>query len=388
MLELGAAIGRQHAHDVVYDAAQAAFVEGKSFGDLLAADRARDRASRCRRRSRRCSTRRRTPGCARRWRARRRSGRGRRSRPSLLENPRRRRISGFRSAACASMPRRKQMRDRNQWLAWTSWPPPSAAPMPRFWASNMRAGRPTRARSIRASPTCSARMNDDARAVLADATGASWAPRHPEFEDEARRRHHGAAPRAGGADVQRAGARRHHRLAARADADPLLSRARPSGGAARSARPADPRPHAELDPRSYGFTDADLDRPIFIDNVLGRETATLREILPILRETYCGPIGVEFMHIQDPDQKSWIQRKVEGAPWRTAFDAAAKRTILHATDRGRGLRGVLPEALRHHQAVRPRGRRGHHPRDARDHRDRGVAPACGRSPSACRIAAG
>jgi 2-oxoglutarate dehydrogenase E1 component len=89
-----------------------------------------------------------------------------------------------------------------------------------------------------------------------------------------------------------------------------------------------PRPHAELDPRSYGFTDNDLDKPIFIDNVLGRETATLREIQTILRETYCGPIGVEFMHIQDPDQKSWIQRKVEGAPWRTAFDATAKRTIL------------------------------------------------------------
>ena len=89
-----------------------------------------------------------------------------------------------------------------------------------------------------------------------------------------------------------------------------------------------PRPHPELDPRSYGFTDNDLDKPIFIDNVLGRETATLREIQTILRETYCGPIGVEFMHIQDPDQKSWIQRKVEGAPWRTAFDATAKRTIL------------------------------------------------------------
>jgi hypothetical protein len=89
-----------------------------------------------------------------------------------------------------------------------------------------------------------------------------------------------------------------------------------------------PRPHAELDPRSYGFTDNDLDKPIFIDNVLGRESATLREIQTILRETYCGPIGVEFMHIQDPEQKAWIQRKVEGAPWRTTFDARAKRTIL------------------------------------------------------------
>jgi 2-oxoglutarate dehydrogenase E1 component len=89
-----------------------------------------------------------------------------------------------------------------------------------------------------------------------------------------------------------------------------------------------PKPHAELDPRSYGFTDSDLDKPIFIDNVLGRDTATLREIVTILRETYCGPIGVEFMHIQDPEQKAWIQRKVEGAPWRTVFDPSAKRAIL------------------------------------------------------------
>ena len=48
----------------------------------------------------------------------------------------------------------------------------------------------------------------------------------------------------------------------------------------------------------------------------------------ILRQTYCGPIGVEFMHIQDPEQKSWIQRKIEGAPWRTALGADEKRTVL------------------------------------------------------------
>ena len=59
-----------------------------------------------------------------------------------------------------------------------------------------------------------------------------------------------------------------------------------------------------------------MDRPIFIDNVLGRETATLREIMACCAQTYCGPIGVEFMHIQDPDQKAWIQRRIEGAPWR------------------------------------------------------------------------
>src|SRR5581483_5018114 len=86
--------------------------------------------------------------------------------------------------------------------------------------------------------------------------------------------------------------------------------------------------HPELDPRTYGFTEADYDRPIFIDHVLGRETATIREILAILRESYCGPVGVEFMHIQDPDQKSWIQRRIEGAPWRSFASAKMKRAIL------------------------------------------------------------
>src|SRR6185312_14909518 len=89
-----------------------------------------------------------------------------------------------------------------------------------------------------------------------------------------------------------------------------------------------PKPHPELDPANYGFTDADLDRPIFIDHVLGFETATVREIMAVLRASYCGPIGVEFMHIQDPAQKTWIQKKIEGAPWRRAFAPEERQGIL------------------------------------------------------------
>ncbi|MDO9222636.1 MAG: 2-oxoglutarate dehydrogenase E1 component, partial [Caulobacter sp.] len=55
----------------------------------------------------------------------------------------------------------------------------------------------------------------------------------------------------------------------------------------------------ELDPATYGFTEADYDRPIFLDFVLGLETSTLREILAILRRTYCGTVGVQYMHISD-----------------------------------------------------------------------------------------
>ncbi len=73
-----------------------------------------------------------------------------------------------------------------------------------------------------------------------------------------------------------------------------------------------PEPQPELDPASYGFGEGDLDRPVFIDNVLGLESATMRQILEILKRTYCSTLGVEFMHISDPLQKAWIQERIEG----------------------------------------------------------------------------
>ena len=89
-----------------------------------------------------------------------------------------------------------------------------------------------------------------------------------------------------------------------------------------------PEPHPELDPKSYGFTDRDWDRPIFINYVLGLESATLREIMSILRSTYCGTIGVEFMHKQEPDEKTWIQERIESIRNRTEFTDLGKKTIL------------------------------------------------------------
>ena len=85
--------------------------------------------------------------------------------------------------------------------------------------------------------------------------------------------------------------------------------------------------HPELDPASYGFGEDDYDRPIFINKVLGLETATLREILSILKQTYCATIGVEFMHIQDPAQKAWIQERIESIGNRTDFTAKGKEAI-------------------------------------------------------------
>jgi 2-oxoglutarate dehydrogenase E1 component len=85
--------------------------------------------------------------------------------------------------------------------------------------------------------------------------------------------------------------------------------------------------HPELDPASYGFTDEDMDRPIFINHVLGLETATLNEILEVVRNTYCSTIGVEFMHIQDPAQKAWVQERIEAIGNRTEFTERGKTAI-------------------------------------------------------------
>jgi 2-oxoglutarate dehydrogenase E1 component len=87
-------------------------------------------------------------------------------------------------------------------------------------------------------------------------------------------------------------------------------------------------PQPELDPASYGFGPQDMDRPIFIDHVLGLESATAREMLDILKRTYCGTVGVEFMHILDPEEKDWIQRRIEGPDKEISFTHEGKRAIL------------------------------------------------------------
>lgn len=90
----------------------------------------------------------------------------------------------------------------------------------------------------------------------------------------------------------------------------------------------EPVPQPELDPKSYGFTDADLDRPIFIDKVLGLEQATIRQMVDILQRTYCNTLGVEFMHISDPEQKAWIQARIEGPDKEISFTPEGKIAIL------------------------------------------------------------
>src|SRR6266550_669313 len=77
-------------------------------------------------------------------------------------------------------------------------------------------------------------------------------------------------------------------------------------------RAHEPHMHAELDPATYGLTIWDLDREFFTDGLAGRDVMPLGDILGVLRDAYCRRIGVEYMHIQEPDQKRWIQEQVEG----------------------------------------------------------------------------
>src|SRR5438552_3446312 len=90
-----------------------------------------------------------------------------------------------------------------------------------------------------------------------------------------------------------------------------------------------PKDEEELDPRSYGFGDADLDRRIFLDRVLGLEFASVRQILAILQRTYCQTLGVEFLHISDSAQKGWMQERIEGPDKEISFTREGKRAILN-----------------------------------------------------------
>ncbi|HSV01704.1 MAG TPA: 2-oxoglutarate dehydrogenase E1 component [Phenylobacterium sp.] len=91
---------------------------------------------------------------------------------------------------------------------------------------------------------------------------------------------------------------------------------------------ATPGDASELDPATYGFSEADYDRPIFLDYVLGLETASVREILEILRRTYCGNVGVQYMHISDPKEKAWLQERIEGRDKEIVFTKEGKVAIL------------------------------------------------------------
>ena len=83
----------------------------------------------------------------------------------------------------------------------------------------------------------------------------------------------------------------------------------------------------ELDYKSYGFSESDLEKEIFIDGSLGLEKGKLKNIIKILKETYSASIGVEFLHIQQADQKQWVQERIEEVRNKTNFTNEGKKAI-------------------------------------------------------------
>lgn len=177
-------------------------------------------------------------------------------------------------------------------------------------------------------------LKDDEVAVLLDLAGASWTPSEnrqvargfqAEFADQTAR----DAQTHDGGDIDAGSVRQAATDSIRALQ--LIRAYRERGHLIASLDPLEMKPrdyHPELDPTHYGFSDSDYDRPIFINGVLGHQTATLRDIISQLRATYAGNIGVEFLHLSDPTEKDWIQERIEGARNQTDFTVDGKRAIL------------------------------------------------------------
>src|SRR4051812_8066161 len=163
------------------------------------------------------------------------------------------------------------------------------------------------------------------RNELLSALDGQWAETEKQISDKVRAKAQGAGVELTATDVQQATRDSIHAL--------MLIRAyRIRGHFHANLDPLGlegPKDDEELDPRSYGFGEGDMDRKIFLDKVLGLESGTMREIVAILRRTYCQTMGIEFMHISNAQQKGWIQERIEGADKEITFTREGKRAILN-----------------------------------------------------------
>jgi 2-oxoglutarate dehydrogenase E1 component len=91
---------------------------------------------------------------------------------------------------------------------------------------------------------------------------------------------------------------------------------------------------ADLTPAYHGFTDADLDRKIYLAGTLGFEYASVRQILPVLQANYCGTVGLEYMHINDLEERRFLQDRMEGKDAAISFTPEGKRSILEKVIQG------------------------------------------------------
>ncbi|GHA61080.1 2-oxoglutarate dehydrogenase subunit E1 [Amylibacter ulvae] len=191
-----------------------------------------------------------------------------------------------------------------------------------------------------------AELGDDVDAVTAEATGATW--KRPDWPPAPNDDLISALDGQWGEDPQKTGEKIKSAAAgsgvALSDADVqkavldsmralMIIRAyRIRGHLIADLDPLDMRskePHPELDPKFYGFQETDMDRPIFLDKVLGMETASMRQILAKLRKTYCGTFALQYMHLSDPEEAGWLKERIEGYEHESFFTAQGRRAILN-----------------------------------------------------------
>ena len=84
----------------------------------------------------------------------------------------------------------------------------------------------------------------------------------------------------------------------------------------------------DLDPKTYGIEASDMDKEVFVDGVFGINTISIRELIKVLEKNYCGKIGVQFMHIQDKEQRDWIMDNIENIKPDEIFTNKGKKAIL------------------------------------------------------------
>ncbi|WP_120632399.1 2-oxoglutarate dehydrogenase E1 component [Ruegeria sp. EL01] len=99
--------------------------------------------------------------------------------------------------------------------------------------------------------------------------------------------------------------------------------------------------HPELDPKTYGFAESDMDRPIFIDNVLGLQMASMRQIVEIVKRTYCGTFALQYMHISNPEEAAWLKERIEGYGKEIAFTKEGRKAILNKMVESEGFEKFL-----------------------------------------------
>lgn len=183
-------------------------------------------------------------------------------------------------------------------------------------------------------------LGDDAASLIADLKGASWTPLQPANTDQP-----GILPTPASKDAK-SGVSLEQLKAAVTDSARVSSLIRSYRARGHLEASLDPLglwergEHPELRPETYGFSEADMDRPLLI-NALGFETATLREVVTKLRAIYCGTVAYEYTHIQNPEQKQWFQDKIERELPKVTTNKDQQQALLTDLIKAEGLEQFL-----------------------------------------------